>query len=76
MTTGIPGPLPKSVRNFRVIPRYNGRRTFFNVESDTDTDLDSAGKRRVFWNIERAQQRADELNADELEAALGRGGRG
>lgn len=74
MATGIPGPLPKSARKFYVTPHFYGRRTYFHVESDIDVDVGPSGKRRVFWNIERAQQRADELNADHQQNAAQGGG--
>lgn len=73
MGTGIPGPLPKSTSRFRVIPRYNGRRMYFNVESDVDIDIGPKGRRRVFWSIERAQRRADFLNGTATTPDAGEG---
>ncbi len=63
MATGIPGPLPTEAYVWRVVPRHNGRSTFFNVESDTDVDVGPNGCRTVFRRIENAQRRADQLNA-------------
>lgn len=71
MSIGIGGPLPKP--NWRVHSHYNGRRTWFTVESQYDIDQGKRG-RRVFYNIERAQARAKELNSfDEAWRAAQRG---
>ena len=63
MGQGIPGGLPKAAFLFAVVPRHNGRRTYFTIESHTDVDRNRTGRARVFWNIDNANKRAAELDA-------------